>query len=44
MSSGSNVQHQSVLIGAQEGFFEDYYEHLAGEDFRARSPEQHCVS
>ena len=39
MSSGSGVQQQSVLVGAQEGFFEDYYEHLAGEDFRARSPE-----
>src|SRR4051812_43977368 len=38
MSSGSSVEDQSVLLGAREGYFGDYYEHLAEEDFRAYSP------
>jgi len=33
------VEDQSVLLGAREGYFGDYYEHLAEEDFRAYSPE-----
>ncbi|MBD1540730.1 NAD-glutamate dehydrogenase [Arthrobacter sp. IA7] len=32
MSSGSSVEDQSRSIGAEEGFFADYYEHLAEED------------
>ncbi|KQR82689.1 glutamate dehydrogenase [Arthrobacter sp. Leaf337] len=39
MSSGSNVEDQSVLLGAREGYFGDYYEHLAEEDSRAYSPD-----
>ena len=35
MSSGSSVEDQSRSIGAEEGFFADYYEHLAEEDARA---------
>ena len=39
MSSGSSVEDQSVLLGAREGYFGDYYEHLPEEDFRAYSPD-----
>src|SRR6476469_6354981 len=35
MSSGSSVEDQPVSIGAGEGYFGDYYEHLAEEDARA---------
>lgn len=35
MSSGSSVEDQSRSIGAEEGFFGDYYEHLAEEDARS---------
>ncbi|MDR6556228.1 glutamate dehydrogenase [Arthrobacter pascens] len=35
MSSGSSVEDQSRPIEAEEGFFADYYEHLAEEDVRA---------
>ena len=35
MSSGSSVEDQPVSIGANEGYFGDYYEHLAEEDARA---------
>ncbi|WP_445153903.1 NAD-glutamate dehydrogenase [Arthrobacter sp. Hor0625] len=35
MSSGSSVEDQPVSIGAGEGYFADYYEHLAEEDARA---------
>ncbi len=35
MSSGSSVEDQPVSIGAGEGYFTDYYEHLAEEDARA---------
>lgn len=39
MSSGSSVEDQPVSIGAGEGFFGDYYEHLADEDAQAYAPE-----
>ncbi len=35
MSSGSSVEDQPVSVGASEGYFGDYYEHLAEEDARA---------
>ena len=35
MSSGSSVEDKSRSIGAEGGFFADYYEHLAEEDARA---------
>src|SRR6476661_2275906 len=35
MSSGSSVEDQSRSLEAEEGFFADYYEHLAEEDARA---------
>lgn len=35
MSSGSSVEDQSRPMEAGEGFFADYYEHLAEEDARA---------
>ena len=35
MSYGSSVEDQPVSIGAGEGYFADYYEHLAEEDARA---------
>ncbi|MCB5273843.1 NAD-specific glutamate dehydrogenase [Arthrobacter sp. SO5] len=34
MSSGSSVQDQPVSISAGEGYFGDYYEHLADDDAR----------
>lgn len=35
MSSGSSVEDKSRFIGAEGGYFADYYEHLAEEDARA---------
>lgn len=39
MSSGSSVEDRSDATVVREGFFGDYYEHLAEEDSRAYSPE-----
>ena len=39
MSSGSSVEDRSDAAVVREGFFGDYYEHLAEEDSRAYSPE-----
>ncbi|UVJ38323.1 NAD-glutamate dehydrogenase [Arthrobacter sp. CJ23] len=39
MSSGSSVEDQSKSAVVREGFFGDYYEHLAEEDSRGYSPE-----
>ena len=35
MSSGSSVEDQPLSIGDREGFFGDYYQHLAEEDARS---------
>ncbi|MFP3578279.1 NAD-glutamate dehydrogenase [Arthrobacter sp. SIMBA_036] len=40
MSSGSSVEDRSDAAVVREGFFGDYYEHLAEEDSRGYSPEQ----
>lgn len=39
MSSGSSVEDRSDAAVVREGFFGDYYEHLAEEDSRGYSPE-----
>ncbi|BCW49072.1 hypothetical protein StoSoilB13_14140 [Arthrobacter sp. StoSoilB13] len=39
MSSGSSVEDRSDAAVVREGFFGDYYEHLAEEDSRAYAPE-----
>lgn len=39
MSSGSSVEDRSDAAVVREGFFGDYYEHLAEEDAQAYSPE-----
>ncbi|MFJ4229329.1 NAD-glutamate dehydrogenase, partial [Paenarthrobacter nicotinovorans] len=39
MSSGSSVEDRSDAAVVREGFFGDYYEHLAEEDAGAYSPE-----
>ncbi len=42
MSSESSVDDQTVSAGAGDGYFRDYYEHLAEED--ARSYAEHVLS
>lgn len=37
MSSGSSVEDRSDAAVVREGFFGDYYEHLAEEDAQAYS-------
>lgn len=39
MSSGSSVEDRSDAAVVREGFFGDYYEHLAEEDSRVYAPE-----